>query len=88
MAPNEAGPAVRLLAGVLAISMLALLGYSLLGHISAMKFQWSDAPFHLGLLLFGAVSGIVAIRGFVPPSLLWLIPRFRSATGGKNLREK
>lgn len=87
-APNEAGTAVRLLSGVLSLAMFVVLALLLSGYLRGEQFAWGDLLFVIGLLVIGGVSGILAIRGFVPPGLLWLLPAFRGATEGKSLREK
>ena len=87
-APNEARPAVRILAAVLAVCCWGVamrLGY-------ALAFGGEDSrdsiKLVVGVALFGSVSSVVAVKGFVPPWVFRLIPHARSATHGKELRNK
>lgn len=87
-AQNEAGPGIRILAGMLALVMTALVLHQISTWVAAASFSDVNGELLLGALLFGFVSGTVAIRGFLPPGLFALIPGFRGAMNGKARKER
>lgn len=86
-AQNEAGVSVRVLSAPLVLAMAAVVLHQLSLLVPTTRFAGLNWELLLGALLFGFVSGTVAIRGFPPPGMFALIPFFGRAMAGNKSRE-
>ncbi|MES1951069.1 hypothetical protein S4A8_09430 [Salinisphaera sp. S4-8] len=88
LAANEARPVMRVLAfGLALISWLVVLS------LAYETYRYAVAPVEGWSFLFGALvmaiwSSYVALRGFVPPWVLRLLPFLGAATNGRRIRRR